>query len=139
MKTLIATHSPFCPSDAKEELGGFGAHLKIQLRRYLSVDINELPSDATNLQTFPIYAYIHGGIAFSASPFSCSWDSGVAGFVTLPKDEHTDLRIRAMISALNAFYNNDNYYIGEEHCISGRMSDLEDYAEEMGCDIEFLY
>lgn len=31
----------------------------------------------------PLYAYVHSGVAFSVSPFSCRWDSGQAGFVIM--------------------------------------------------------
>lgn len=29
----------------------------------------------------PVYVYIHGGITISTTPFSCSWDSGQAGWI----------------------------------------------------------
>ena len=29
----------------------------------------------------PVYAYIHGGMTISLSPFSCPWDSGQVGFI----------------------------------------------------------
>lgn len=29
----------------------------------------------------PVYAYIHGGVTISTSPFTCRWDSGLAGFI----------------------------------------------------------
>lgn len=33
----------------------------------------------------PIYVYDHSGVTISTSPFSCRWDSGVAGFAYISK------------------------------------------------------
>jgi hypothetical protein len=32
---------------------------------------------------FPLYAYHHGGVTLSITPFSCSWDSGQIGWVAV--------------------------------------------------------
>jgi hypothetical protein len=40
--------------------------------------INELPK---NVIILPVYAYSHGGITISTTPFSCPWDSGQLGFI----------------------------------------------------------
>jgi hypothetical protein len=37
--------------------------------------------------SFPLYAYIHGGIALSLNPFSCPWDSGRIGTVYVARSE----------------------------------------------------
>ena len=39
------------------------------------------------LFALPVYAYVHSGIVFSLSPFSCPWDSGLAGFIYLEKKQ----------------------------------------------------
>lgn len=36
---------------------------------------------------FPVYAYVHGTSSLSLSPFSCPWDSGRSGTVTVDKDQ----------------------------------------------------
>jgi hypothetical protein len=34
-----------------------------------------------------VYAYSHGGMTISTSPFSCPWDSGTLGFVIITKED----------------------------------------------------
>ena len=34
---------------------------------------------------FPVYAYIHSGVALSINPFSCPWDSGQIGFAVISR------------------------------------------------------
>jgi hypothetical protein len=34
----------------------------------------------------PVYAYVHGSVTISTTPFSCPWDSFQAGFIFIPKD-----------------------------------------------------
>jgi len=34
-----------------------------------------------------VYAYSHGGLTISTSPFSCPWDSGILGFVIITKQD----------------------------------------------------
>jgi len=35
----------------------------------------------------PLYAYIHGDIKISLSPFNDQWDSGLAGYIVFPKEK----------------------------------------------------
>lgn len=35
----------------------------------------------------PVFRYEHGGIAYSTSSFSCTWDSGQAGFIFMKKED----------------------------------------------------
>lgn len=37
----------------------------------------------------PIYAYVHGGVALSESPFNCRFDSGQCGFIAISKSTIT--------------------------------------------------
>lgn len=41
----------------------------------------------------PVYRYSHSGVAYSTEPFSCPWDSGLAGLVYISK---ADLLARGM-------------------------------------------
>ena len=36
---------------------------------------------------FPFYAYVHGGMVLSMSPFGDPWDSGCAGFIYVDKEK----------------------------------------------------
>lgn len=40
----------------------------------------------SRVYAMPVYAYIHSGIALSLTPFSCPWDSGMIGWVTVDMD-----------------------------------------------------
>lgn len=33
----------------------------------------------------PVYAYVHGGMTISTTPFSCPWDSGKLGWIVMTK------------------------------------------------------
>lgn len=39
-----------------------------------------------NYIILPVYAYIHSGISLSTGPYSCPWDSGLMGWIYVPKD-----------------------------------------------------
>ena len=36
--------------------------------------------------TLPLYLYDHSGLSISTGAFSCSWDSGVIGYITVSKE-----------------------------------------------------
>lgn len=48
-----------------------------------------------------VYAYSHGGLTVSTTPFSCHWDSGQLGFVLLTKE---DIRKRYGIKRVTKKY-----------------------------------
>lgn len=49
----------------------------------------ELANNNKNMVALPVYLYDHSGITISTTPFSCSWDSGLAGIIYVKK---TDVR-----------------------------------------------
>jgi hypothetical protein len=49
-------------------------------------EIKEIMED-DNYLVLPVYAYIHSGITISTGPFSCPWDSGMAGIIYCSKQE----------------------------------------------------
>lgn len=55
----------------------------------------------TGKKAFPLYAYIHGDISLSLSPFSCRWDSGCMGFVLAEYEEMAKLFVKAWNDYLN--------------------------------------
>lgn len=100
-----------------------------------------------------VYAYIHGGVAFSTGPFSCPWDSGVVGFIEAPaylfkKDNQSklDALTDAVINDLNRYFNNDNYDVlefdsdDEADCIfEGTMAECTDYLDDNVAEYEIRY
>lgn len=59
--------------------------------RYFAIghDLADFDGESVNPdgETLGIYAYVHGGVALSTTPFSCPWDSGMAGFITISRDK----------------------------------------------------
>jgi hypothetical protein len=49
--------------------------------------IDDVPEDSITLD---VYAYEHGGITLSTSPFSYAWDSGKVGVIYVTKDKIRD-------------------------------------------------
>lgn len=58
-----------------------------------------------NYWVFPVYAYIHGDVAFKMNPFECRWDSGMVGFICCEKhvyDTEEDAK-KAMMAELETY------------------------------------
>jgi len=45
----------------------------------------ELKAQSKDVVCFPVYAYIHSGIALNMTGFSCPWDSGQSGIIYATK------------------------------------------------------
>ena len=50
---------------------------------------------------FPVYAYIHGGLALSITSFGCTWDSGVLGYIKAPSKELATEKIKWLDNLMN--------------------------------------
>lgn len=71
---------------------------------------------------FPVYAYDHGGIEFSLSPYSCPWDSGRIGSILVKRSIFPERGAKnkgrregvayGTVSHLNDLQNKDCYHIG---------------------------
>ena len=84
--TLEIVRDPF-PANPREEFDHVFT-LHFTNNRYISGDetINpDRPLDPSGLIVFPVFAYIHSGVALSVAPFSCPWDSGQIGYATVSK------------------------------------------------------
>ena len=55
--------------------------------QHFSPRIPKNRTDGDKCDIFPLYAYIHSGIALSLKPFSCPWDSGQIGRVFVARSE----------------------------------------------------
>lgn len=76
-----------------------------------------------NCLAFPIYGYSHCGLSISLTPFSCSFDSGIFGYITLSKEyireEYGVKKITKSIktdvfNALSKEINSMDVYINDE-------------------------
>lgn len=43
----------------------------------------------------PVYMYEHGGITFSLSPFNCSWDSGMVGYIYVDQKRRKEYNLKS--------------------------------------------
>lgn len=94
-----------------------------QMNKYMSIEEILKKMDAVTIQ--PIYAYIHGGISISLTPFNCKWDSGILGFALITKEairenygikrvtkkyvEKAQEQIAGEVETLNQWINDDVY------------------------------
>lgn len=79
--TIYSAHRSYNPDGCKvDELADLYG-LKLRDRQE---DIDILESNR-NIIAYPVYAYIHGGIALSLGQFSDPWDSGLFGFYIVDK------------------------------------------------------
>lgn len=71
-----------------------------------------------------VYGYSHGGLALSLTPFSCRWDSGLAGFIysKFPAEECDADSCSEFISQYEAYLNGSVYsvtaYDGDEAVVN---------------------
>ena len=62
---------------------------------------------------YPVYGYVHSGVALSLTPFSCTWDSGMAGYVAVKRPSRGgEWRTRkAFLAYLEAYIETFNDYL----------------------------
>lgn len=67
------------------------------------------------LTGLPVYAYIHGGVVLSTTPFTDPWDSGQSGYVYSRNEGVTEDALRAFVEAFNMYLAGDTWgYVAEE-------------------------
>lgn len=144
-----------CPENPRQ-WGNYSRLLCIE-NRHFSLDENLSQEDLMNEHkaalnrgdfVFPIYAYVHSGVSFSISPFSCPWDSGQCGIAIIPKENaktkiEAEKIIKHEINILNDYIegrvyavfiqHSNNFYIITDDCLAGNYinneSDLIDILE----------
>lgn len=63
-----------------------GFELNLHIRRELETESANCPKPKhPDYWYYPVYGYVHSGVALSLKPFSCSWDSGMAGYVAVKR------------------------------------------------------
>ena len=82
---------------------------------------------------FPVYAYVHGGVALSLEPFNAPWDSGRSGTIAIPKDWGDEAKAwqaaRAWLETFTAWLNGEVFVVRRlrrcECCDEWRADDEE--------------
>lgn len=84
--TIYSWHSRYALADKKD----WNSKETFQLHKndYISAK-DAVGSNTTkeNVIIIPLYMYDHSGITISSTPFSCPWDSGQFGFITVKKEK----------------------------------------------------
>ena len=120
--------------DIHEELTQLGINVSLfeNHRNYAHIEVGEIEGEGQ-----AVYAYEHGSIAVSLSPFSCQWDSGCAGIMS------GDRRyFRSAIRILNLYLNNDNFYFFDEEAgmiFEGSQEECIEWANVNGYRASFNY
>jgi hypothetical protein len=115
----------------------------------LSAEDIQVLVDDDDIVSFPVYAYIHGGVALSLTPFSCSFDSGQCGIIYARKadiisevcSEMTPCEMEnrvykifeAEIKVFNEYLNGEVYYVESNGETIGGVyaSGLDDAINEL--------
>lgn len=80
---VVVRHDTDPQSPLESDLG-FEFHFGI--RRRLETTSRNFPGlKHPDYWVYPVYGYVHSGVALSLTPFSCPWDSGVAGVVAVKR------------------------------------------------------
>ena len=97
-----------------------GFEYKLESRNFFMASENMPELTDKDYWFFPIYAYIHSGMAVSTTPFSCKWDSGVLGHVAVKRPSKGGIfktrnafmkHLTVMTDILNSYIQGDCYAI----------------------------
>lgn len=83
--------------------------------------------DEKDTIVFPVYAYIHGAVCLSTSPFSCPWDSGKIGIAVVSKK-----------TFLKEFYGAENKHLTRkrrDHALDILKSELSVFQRYIDGDV----
>lgn len=129
------------------EIYGFGHANKSRFTKHDYDDIEEAIEDIGKdkiIYLTELYMYQHSGIAVSVTPFSCKWDSGVAGYVIVTEDRFKECfgrdfteskedfdaikeNVKAEVEEVSNYLNGEVY----QYILFEKVSDSGDYK---GCD-----
>lgn len=109
---VIVQHDPDCSSPFEDDLG---FEFNFNIPRHLGVSSAAFPTDLSDYWLWPVYGYVHSGVALSLTPFSCLFDSGVAGYIAVKRPSRGgEWRTRkAFLSYAEACIETFNAYLAE--------------------------
>lgn len=108
---VVVRHDTDPQTPLNSELG-FEFHFGIR-RRLETTSANCPRPNNPDYWFFPVYGYVHSGVVLSLTPFSCPWDSGLAGYVAVKRPSRGgEWRTRkAFLAYLEACIKTFNDYI----------------------------
>jgi hypothetical protein len=118
-------------------------YLVVKLTRYFAVEVEDYHLDMAgagdlarnpdpNRWAFPLYIYVHGGVALSLTPFADRWDSAQCGYVVVEADDRETARsmASALVDTWNAFLSGDVYRYQVERVTTCNLG--HEHAEVLG-------
>jgi hypothetical protein len=106
-----------------------GAFLVADHRDFAIGDVHWEPDSETWVR-FPLYAYVHSGVALSMSPFRCPWDSGQVGWVWINTRDcpEPETSAQGILDSWNMYLSGQVYCytIEEEGEVVGSLSGIYD-------------
>ena len=141
-KTIKAYHTPL---DADEIFAGWSTKVGVEIYLRNFADMSFEPAiKSEKMINIPFYAYIHGGCAFSFSPYGCRFDSAMCGHLRVPADmseDDVESYKSWLVYDLERWANNDNYVASHNdfESFSGTHGELADFADEQGYELELVY
>lgn len=91
-----------------------GFEFDLKVNRHIDMTSEDFPGTKhPDYWIFPIYGYAHSDIVLALQPFSCRWDSGVAGIVAVKRPSRGgEWRTRkAFLAYLESLINTLNDYL----------------------------
>ncbi len=108
---VVVRHDNDPQSPLSSELG---FEFRFGIRRRLETTSANCPRpNNPDYWFYPVYGYVHSGVALSLTPFSCPWDSGLAGYVAVKRPSRGgEWRTRkAFLAYLAGFIREFNDYL----------------------------
>lgn len=125
--TAVLEYDELC--QGPEEFGMLGKIYYLTKSRYRlgtaavsSEDMDEISLKVKQgeLIGLPVYAYVHSGVTLATTPFSCSFDSGLSGYIACSREEASE------------------WYGGEmskEEILEVLRSELEEFSKFLAGDV----
>ena len=141
MKTILFHHTDYSIEELKGHLDALQVNVDLFEHARSYHHLHQQNTEKANT-SISIYAYDHGSICFSDSPFSCEWDSGKVGSISFEDigEVNNEKLIEQVIKQLDAFYQNDQYCFIDEcgvYNVVGTYDDAISYAKEEGLEPHF--
>lgn len=106
----------------------------------------------------PVYSYIHSGVTVKTTPFGCSWDSGLSGFIYTKRTDYIkefgakrnvknsaiEDHLRGVLETFDTWLRGEVYYFTIEDAETEDLLDScggfygDDYANEMVDHIDYV-
>lgn len=118
-KRLVSIRQEQQPSNPRKNVDQLGT-LYVRPNRYFEGDDGAKEPDGTELFKLPVYAYVHGAVRLSITPFNDPWDSGQCGWIYVTKESAEEMgaapegfaeALKAEIEEYDHYLNDNVWYV----------------------------